>query len=671
MHIFKKILIANRGEIALRILKTAKGMEIQVAVVFSVEDEKSKIVSLADEAYLLEGSTLEQTYLNKEKIVSLAKKIKADAIHPGYGFLSENPDFAELCEQNNIKWIGPSVSAMRLMADKTEARKFVQNLSIPVIYAVYGKISDFLKLSKTLPYPVLIKASHGGGGRGMKIVNNETELADNLEMASREAQSYFGNPALFIEKYFKKVKHVEIQVIGDNFGNVVHLFDRECSIQRRFQKIIEEAPSPTLTGELRKKLFETAIKIAGEINYNNAGTIEFLVNSEGQFYFLEMNTRIQVEHPVTEMITGINIIKEQILVASGNKLSINQAEVKRNGHAIECRICAEDVSKEFAPSPGRISLNIFPSGQHIRLDSNIEPQKEINVNYDSLLSKLIVWGKTREEARKRMVQVLDNYIVHGIVTNISFIKYLLKTPEFIKNMITTDYLIHHLKRIVKDLSTTKINVAKIKIIAAFLLLYIFGNENTYSRTNENIWKKIGFWRQLMIIQVILNDTEYEVEIIQKIKNGLVIRFENEKAILKINKIGTHRIIFEIDGQQIQCFYSLDENSELWLTIDGFTFKPKLKYHPTRMSDPWVTFNSDSEFKNNSGIIRSPLPGKVLKISVKQGDKVQKGIALAIIDSMKTENLVLASYPALIGKIYIEEGQSIKAGDIMFLLTQDN
>lgn len=430
---FKKILVANRGEIAVRVMRACREMGIRTVAVYSEADAKALHARYADEAYPIGPAPDNLSYLNIEAIIKTALEAGVDAIHPGYGFLSENPHFATVCRTWGIDFIGPAPEAIERMGSKSLARQTMSQAGIPVIpgtSSTIDHINEALDIAGDLGYPVLVKASAGGGGRGIRIARNPSELETVLEAAQREAARYFGSGEVYLEKYLEDARHIEVQVLADRFGNTVHLFERECSIQRRRQKIIEEAPSPFLNPELREAICQAAVRAAQAVSYTNAGTIEFLVDQNGNFYFCEMNTRIQVEHPVTEMITGIDLVKEQIRVASGERLRFRQEDIELRGWAIECRITAEDPANRLMPSPGTITVHEAPGGPGIRLDSGVTSGSEVSPYYDSLVSKLVAWGKTREEAIARMLRALDEYRIEGIKTIIPIHKAVLSDPDF-------------------------------------------------------------------------------------------------------------------------------------------------------------------------------------------------------------------------------------------------
>ena len=440
---FKKILIANRGEIAIRIMRACREMGIATVAVYSEVDRTAQHVRYADEAYLLGAAPATESYLVMEKIIQVAKTSKAEAIHPGYGFLAENPEFAQLIKDNGLIFVGPEPETIRLLGDKMAARETMITAGVPIVPGVKQAISsatEAQKIADEIGYSILLKAAAGGGGKGMRIVRNSDDIRQLFKMARSEAKSAFGDDRIYIEKYLEKPRHIEIQVIADQHGNVVHLGERECSIQRRHQKVIEESPSPIVDSDMRQRMGETAVKVARVANYVNAGTVEFLVEQDKNFYFLEVNTRLQVEHPVTEMVTGIDLAKEQIRIAAGKPLSFKQEDIHWRGSAIECRIYAEDPNNGFLPSIGKIQSYREPNGPGIRVDSGLARGDTVSMYYDPLISKLISWGRTRTEAIQRMKRALDEYMISGVQTVIPFHKQVMNHQDFIKGTITTHFI---------------------------------------------------------------------------------------------------------------------------------------------------------------------------------------------------------------------------------------
>lgn len=441
---FSKVLVANRGEIALRIIRACKEMGVRTVAVYSEADANSAHVHLADEAVCIGRAHSSQSYLNIPAIISAAEITDVDAIHPGYGFLAENAHFAEICESCHIKFIGPSPQAIRMMGDKMAAREMMRKVGVPIVPGTQEPVKDkddALKIAKRIKYPVIIKAAAGGGGRGMRVCHNEIRIVSALMTAQQEAEAAFGNSAVYIEKYLEKPKHIEFQILADSHGHIVHLYERDCTIQRRHQKLLEEAPSPVVDWKLRKKMGDAAIRAARAVNYVNAGTIEFLLDVDGKFYFMEMNTRIQVEHGITELVTGIDLVKEQIRVAAGERLSITkQDKIPLKGHAMECRINAEDPQNDFSPSPGKIERYNAPGGPGVRLDSHACAGYTVLPYYDSMIAKLMTVGRNRGEAISVMQRALDEYIVEPIKTTIPIHKEILKNPIFRRGQMYTDFI---------------------------------------------------------------------------------------------------------------------------------------------------------------------------------------------------------------------------------------
>jgi acetyl-CoA carboxylase, biotin carboxylase subunit len=493
MKKIKKILIANRGEIAVRIHRSAKELNITTVAIFSDIDRCAPHVLLCDEAYPLNGMTIKETYLNIDKILEIARLAKVDAIHPGYGFLSEKSNFAKAIESAGIIFIGPRFETIELLGSKTGARALLKNENLPI---VPGNVSPLLNIheantiAEAIGYPVLIKAVGGGGGKGMRKVENSTELRTSFEQAKNEAQHSFSDDRIYIEKYILNPKHIEVQIIADSYGNVVHLGERECSIQRRHQKIIEECPSPSIDDNLRVKIGEVAVDIAKASKFQNAGTVEFLMDSEKKFYFLEINTRIQVEHPVTELVYGIDIVKEQIRIAEGGKLSVIQENVKKIGHAIECRIYAEEYYNNFSPSTGTITHYQPSEGIGIRNDSGIRLGTDVTPFYDPLLAKLISHGQTRNEAISRMERALLEYKINGVTTTIPFCHSVLQHKEFINGTYTIKFLEDHYKNLPKEL-----NGDELKVIGATYLeqkvIQHFPETIDSEKNTISLWKKVG------------------------------------------------------------------------------------------------------------------------------------------------------------------------------------
>ncbi len=491
----KKILIANRGEIALRIIRSAKEMGIKTVAVYSEADRKSPHVFAADEAILLGPPPSSESYLLGNKIIEVCKQLEVDAIHPGYGFLSENAEFADSVEKAGLIFIGPSSEAIRIMGNKLAAKKAVSAYNIPMVPGTEEAITDpeFAKqLGNEIGYPILIKASAGGGGKGMRVVHKAEELEEQMNLAISEATSSFGDGSVFIEKYIESNKHIEVQILGDKHGKTLYLFERECSIQRRHQKVIEEAPSMVISENLRKEIGEAAVRVAESCNYHGAGTVEFIYEN-GAFYFLEMNTRLQVEHPVTELITGIDLVKEQILVAEGKPLELNQHDLKIHGHAFEVRVYAEDPENNFLPDIGTLTSYMRPQGYGVRVDDGFEQGMDIPIYYDPMIAKLTSFGSTRDEARKRMVRAIDEYTITGIKTTLPFCKFVFEHPAFIDGSFDTKFVEKYFGE--DSLKSNNIEQEKIAAVMASIL-FNKGSKNlkqksTSSKEKSN-WKNRAF-----------------------------------------------------------------------------------------------------------------------------------------------------------------------------------
>ena len=658
MNLFQKILVANRGEIAVRVIRAVQDLGIRAVAIHSEADSHALHVRMADEAYSLGGNDLASTYLNIEKIVGIAKVCGAGAIHPGYGFLSENSLFVKACDEAGIVFIGPNTKAMKLMGNKIESREALKDSGIPMTAGITGDISTLLKRVGEIPFPIMIKAAAGGGGKGMRIVHDAGNLAELLESTSREAKSYFGDGTVFIEKYIEEPRHIEIQVLGDNYGNVIHLFERECSIQRRHQKIIEESPSPTLTPDIRRKMGETAVRIAKTIGYNNAGTVEFLVDKDLNFYFLEMNTRVQVEHPVTEMVTGIDIVKEQIYIAAGKKLDIDQASVTQNGHAIECRIYAEDPTNNFLPSPGIMSYYMEPAGEGIRIDTSILEATTIHSFYDPLLCKLITWGENREEARNKMIGALDEFIIHGIRTNIGYLKHLLKHTAYIGNEISTKYCDEHTSDLVASMLENQLAVP-LHIPGLAYYLYDFNcRAEADLDSGHDIWNHISYWRDLMELEGLVEGKPFAFSIRKINKEAYFLNTADGPHEARIRYCGEGYLEMILDEQQMEFYVSTDGEGNGYVSYRGFIFKVNRSDVLLRNQEILGSFDSGSG--KNDGKIISPMPGKVIKINVGKGDKVIKGQTLLIVEAMKMENYITAPSDGVVEEIDVKVGDMVNS-----------
>lgn len=659
--LFQKILIANRGEIAIRIQHTLHQLNITSVAIYALHDRDALFVTQSDEAWPLGEGSLADTYLNIEKIIHIALQSGAQAIHPGYGFLAENPSFAQACQDNGLVFIGPSAASMLLMGNKIEARKAAQQNGLAVTQGITGTVEDILREATDFPLPLLVKAAAGGGGKGMRVVKDRKELPEIIKATAREAESYFGDATVYIEQYIEQPRHIEIQVLGDQYGNAVHLFERECSIQRRYQKIIEESPSPTLTPQLREAMGAAAVALSKSIGYYSAGTIEFLVDQEMKFYFLEMNTRIQVEHPVTEMVTGIDLVKEQIRIAGGEPLSFKQEDIVQKGHAIECRIYAEDPENGFLPSPGNILLYNEPVSNGLRIDSSLNAPTEILSYYDPMISKLIASGENRDAAIQKAVEALKRYAIHGIKTNIPFLTALLEHSDFIANRISTSFCDQNLQRIVNSIQINKEQQNTSLALSAFLL---FDLELIQERSTKTIWEYISYWRQCkqLLIEHETNHIMIQIDIlhphhIQYVVDGS--RYQAESIDFR-----NGRLRFRLNGIPYYCFVSVDASGCTLIQMDGV-------YSCFRRTSALYSTDIENEHSGagESGNLHAPMPGKVIQVNVQEGQHVNRGTVLLIVEAMKMENNIIAPSDALVEKVFVDVGDMVDSKTQLIILNE--
>jgi 3-methylcrotonyl-CoA carboxylase alpha subunit len=654
------LLIANRGEIAVRIIRAAQKNGIRSVAIYAADDADSLHVSMAEEAVLLLGKTLSETYLNQDKIIRIALDSGVDAIHPGYGFLSENAGFAQKVADAGLVFIGPSPENIRLMGEKSSALDFVESLGIPTLKSFRGTVGEILKHLPEMDFPVMVKASGGGGGKGMVICQTAEELIPALEKAERQALDYFGNGELFVEKYLPRARHIEVQLMADHHGNVLHYFERECSVQRRFQKIIEEAPSPSVDEKLRAELTSAAVKIARSMNYRNSGTIEFLLDEAGKFYFLEMNTRIQVEHPVTEMITNSDLVSLQLLVAAGNELPIKQEDIRITGHAIEVRLCAEDAENNFKPSAGKLSLWRIPESEHLRIETFVAEGSFISPNYDSLMAKFIVWGETRTKAIGQLQQILSQTGISGVHTNLSFLSGLIESEVIQENKIYTRFVDENLDLINAQITEKKQHLNKHKLVIAYLVFHL----QQHKSSGNSVWNQIGYWRMMPFAKVFVDDEKYEC----------IIRFNSDRQIFRINQeeyetevvLLSENSIELIINHQIESFYCLEEEKQTQIISGGFSFGLRSNLMRNQVLPMRKNGNEQKIFQN---LICADLFGKVLKLNRCEGDVVHAGEILLTLESMKTEIHVLCPVDARVKKIYVKEGNAVVEKQLLMELEE--
>jgi 3-methylcrotonyl-CoA carboxylase alpha subunit len=654
-----KILIANRSEIALRIKRAASSLNIPTVAIFSDRESGSSWVRQFQEAYSLGNGQLSNTWLNIDHIIELAKKSGADAIHPGYGFLSENHLFARACEENQIQFIGPSSDIIKLMGDKITAHHFVSGLGIPVIDKIIDTPHEISKLRHTIEYPVLVKAVAGGGGKGMRLVKTHTELTDVLEITASEAYQYFADDRVYVEKYLHAPRHIEVQIMGDTHGNLVHLFERECSIQRRHQKIIEEAPAATLTEKVRKKIIDAALTIAGSVNYINAGTIEFLLDDTGDFFFLEMNTRIQVEHGITEMITGIDLVKEQILVAQGFPLSFSQKDVPCKGHAIESRIYAEDPEHDLLPSPGKIHYYSEPSVKNVRMESAVTSGTEIAADFDPLIAKVIAHGESREDAISKMENALEKTVITGVHHNIPLISAILADEGYRRNEVSTTYLQDRYELFKVLISTRKKKTGISELILTGTIISLFAPKSRQSST----WKSLGYWRITPRIGFKYMKVKYTAEYRITGTDSAEIWYDSEKYIIKGIRFEDNKVSYHRDDSNTQFYFVPETDGAIVVTNEGLDFE--LRRTDRLEGSDFTLFEEENAVEQE--LLRSPLPGKVNRIFVKMNEKVNKGDHLITIESMKLENGILAPHAGTVQQVLTSEGAQVRQNEPLIFI----
>lgn len=647
-----RLLIANRGEIAVRIIKTARAMGITtIGIVTDLEE-----YTTADEKIYLSGDSVAETYLNVEAVVMAALEKKADAIHPGYGFLSETPTFIDAVVRAGMIFVGPSADAVREIGDKYRARELALSLNVPVTQGIYGSAKEIDSQRTSIIYPALIKAVAGGGGKGMIIVESENELSDKLHQAEREALRYFGNGALLIEQLIEKPRHIEVQILADSHGNYVHLFERECSIQRRYQKIVEEAPSLFVDDVLRNRLTNDALKLCQAVGYENAGTVEFLVDEAGNHYFMEVNTRLQVEHPVTEKITGIDIVKQQLLIAMGLPLELSQKDIKINGHVLECRVYAEDPQNDFLPAPGHIAYIEWPDERLARTDRWFDEEVEIHPDFDPMLAKVITHAPTRLYAIEKMKRALQSTLLMGNVNNIEYLKSVLSDKEFERGAIHTGFC--------NSFNPTPSQPLDIKYVVAATLIWQLHN---CTESESSVWQDIGFFRLNQQVRYTINGKLIEVTY-QQHDNELQFSFDKETlhcitAIVK--KKNSLLYILNGDIWQFNWVTRSDDSLLLERGLEQWEVRP---YH-------YLPRNTVSKHRpdlnGNGSMVRAPIPGKIIEINTQVGQHKKLGDTLLILEAMKMENNIMMPYDGVVKSILIEQGAQVKGNELLVEIENAN
>ena len=665
---FKKILIANRGEIACRVIKTARKMGIKTVAVYSDADRNALHVSMADEAIHIGPPAAAESYIVIEKIMDAIKQSGAEAVHPGYGFLSENPKFAKALEKAKVAFIGPPVGAIEAMGDKITSKKLAQEAGVTTVPGHMGLIEDdneAVKISNKIGYPVMIKASAGGGGKGMRIAWNDEEAREGFHSSKNEAASSFGDDRIFIEKFITQPRHIEIQVLGDKHGNCIYLGERECSIQRRNQKVIEEAPSPFLDEKTRKAMGEQSVSLAKAVDYSSAGTVEFIVDGKHNFYFLEMNTRLQVEHPVTELITGIDLVEQMIRVAYGEKLKLQQKDIKLNGWAMECRLYAEDPYRNFLPSIGRLTRYRPPvegkkDGVIVRNDTGVYEGGEISMYYDPMIAKLCTWGKDRATAIAGMQTALDTFEVEGIGHNLPFLSAVMDHERFITGNITTAFIEEEYPEGFEGASTSAGDKRKLTALAASMNMIAQLRRTRISGAMANHKRRVG---KNWVVSLKDKDGCKDFPLKMKAKNeGAKIKFADGKKmeVLTDWRPGTQLVIATIDGTPM-AVKTTSTAGGYQLRYRGATLEAQI------MSPVLSALNSLMIEKipaDTSKQLLCPMPGLIVSIAVSEGDEVQEGQTLATVEAMKMENILRAEKKAKVIKINATAGESLAVDEII-------
>ncbi|MFQ5534491.1 MAG: acetyl/propionyl/methylcrotonyl-CoA carboxylase subunit alpha [Sphingomonadales bacterium] len=663
---FDSLLIANRGEIACRIIRTARRMGIRTIAVFSEADAGALHVEMADQAFLIGPAPAAESYLRADKILECARETGASAIHPGYGFLSENAAFAESCADAGIVFVGPPPAAIRAMGVKSEAKSLMEQAGLPVLPGYHGEKQDLARLRKAaegIGYPVLIKAVSGGGGKGMRLVEKPAEFAAALEGAQREARSSFGDDRVLIEKFLRIPRHIEIQVFADGLGNVVHLFERDCSLQRRHQKVVEESPAPGMTPELRDQMGTAAVEATRAIGYRGAGTVEFIVDvAEGldgaPFYFMEMNTRLQVEHPVTELITGLDLVEWQLRVAAGEPLPSAQEDLAIHGHAVEARIYAENPGRDFLPATGRLlKMRTAKPGPHVRIDSGVREGDTVSVHYDPMIAKLISWDLDRGAALGRLRAALAEFRIAGLDNNIAFLSGIVRHDAFMNGDIDTGFIANHKA----DLAPPAEPVSDTILALACLDVLLTRREEVadLSAASQDIWspwRSVHAWRLndrgFDVLRFVDGDSEIEVRVCYD-GNNSVLELPGARITACAEREDSGDLIADLSGRRISATI-VHQDAEITVMTEGAS-------HKLLQSDPRLDIHDEDEA---SDVIIAPMPGKIIKVVAKPGDYVEKGDALLILEAMKMEHTIAAAAPGKIATVAVAISDQVEEGNVL-------
>ncbi|DAZ92664.1 TPA: hypothetical protein N0F65_002169 [Lagenidium giganteum] len=671
---FKKILIANRGEIALRVIRSAHQLGIETVAVYSDADANAQHVKHATEAYRLGPAPASESYLNYAKILDVCKISGAEAVHPGYGFLSENAEFCRACADANIEFIGPPVKAIEAMGSKSASKDIMITAGVPVTPGYHGEVQTFERLrdeARKIGYPVLIKAVLGGGGKGMRIVNDESEFKDALEACQREGKASFGDARVLIEKYLRKPRHVELQVFGDKFGNVIHLFERDCSVQRRHQKVLEEAPAPHMSEALRKKMGDAAVAAAKAVGYVGAGTVEFLLDEDESFYFMEMNTRLQVEHPVTELITKQDLVAMQLNVAAGQPLPIRQEDLKIHGHAIEARIYAENPYNNFLPGSGTLKhLRLPKATDHVRVDTGVIEGDEVSIFYDPMIAKLIVHGKDRDDALDKMVAALHDYQIVGLPTNIEFVARTAAHPEFRKGGVDTSFLNKHGDDVLKPLDPFPTHAKALGAVSLLLLEQLKSrpladfNYELHSPWSEDSLKH---YRSLATHERKFQLQHEGVDVAVSVKSHehgtYEVSLDDKETVVATGSLEADGDFAIRVGERLYRGTAVVEKEDLHVFCNDGTQRYEYKFH--------VPLPSLSSTDGAGGVgvsqIVTPMPGKIIKVLVKSGDAIKEDQPLLIMEAMKMEHVIRATKDGKVEEVFCEENDFVTDGHVLIAL----
>jgi len=656
---FGKILIANRGEIACRIIRSAKNLGYRTVAVFSDADAGALHVLQADEAVRVGPPAAKESYLNIEALLDAAKRTRADAIHPGYGFLSENSDFARACTEAGVVFIGPPAAAIESMGNKAKAKALMASAGIPCLGGYHGTDQSnerLMKEARRIGFPLMVKAAAGGGGRGVRLVATEGDLPDALARARSEAAGAFGSDELILEQAVAEARHIELQVFADQHGDVIHLGERECSIQRRFQKVIEEAPSPAIGGELRARMGEAAVAAARAIGYVSAGTIEFLLDASGEFYFLEMNTRLQVEHAVTEAITGIDLVEWQLRIAAGEPLPLQQQDVQFRGHAVEARLYAEDANAGFMPQSGTL-LDWSPaSAAGIRVDHGLAPGQKVTPFYDPMLAKLIAWGATRQEARRRLVAALEDTIVLGLTTNRGFLLAILRNEAFTAGAATTTFIKRHFAA-GGEAARVRQPDLRMLVIAAALLFESRGRSIGANGERTEAWSSTGV--AIWPLRLTIGDMHYPAHVMALGPNRYLVALNDEMIEVSIDSREAGTVRFTASGIQ-EAAHFIVHDGVLHLDVSGETIAAR----ETTLD------MSRAQRRNDSGALVAPMNGAIVAVDVKAGDRVVRGQRLVVLEAMKMQHEIRAHRDGVVGRILVEKGNQVASRQLLVELEPD-